>query len=165
MSGPEAIVMEKWKRAKGTKLGRWFFSRGIGRLAPYTGTIGARVELLETGRSSVRMRDRKAIRNHLDSIHAVALANLTELSGSLAIIASMQPKTRMIPVRLETEYLEKARGTVTAEGRCEIPEPGFEGELVGKVSIRDLAGDEVARGKVTAVIGPREQSTESRVKS
>jgi acyl-coenzyme A thioesterase PaaI-like protein len=161
MSGPESIVMDKWERSRGTKLGRWLFSRGVGRFAPYTGTIGARIESLESGHSSVSMRDRKAVRNHLNSIHAVALANLTELSGSLAIIASMQPETRMIPVRLETEYLKKARGTVTAEGRCEIPEPGFEGELAGNVVIRDGAGDEVARGKVTAVIGRRDQRSEA----
>jgi acyl-coenzyme A thioesterase PaaI-like protein len=155
MPGPERTVMEKWKRARGTKLGRWLFSRGVGRFAPYTGTIGARIESLESGHSSVSMRDRKAVRNHLDSIHAVALANLTELSGSLAIIASMQPNTRMIPIRLETEYLKKARGTVTAEGRCQIPDPGFEGELTGDVVIRDGSGDEVARGRVTVLIGPR----------
>lgn len=155
MPGPESIVIEKWNRARGTKLGRRLFSRAVGRFAPYTGTIGARIEGLEPGRAEVIMRDRKAIRNHLNSIHAVALANLTELSGSLAIIASMHPNTRMIPIRLETEYLKKARGTVTAEGRCEIPEPAFEGELHGTVVIRDGEGDEVARGTVTAVIGPK----------
>ena len=32
----------------------------------------------------------------------------------------------------------------------------FEGELQGNVVIHDAAGDEVARGKVTVVIGPRE---------
>jgi acyl-coenzyme A thioesterase PaaI-like protein len=104
------------------------------------------------------MRDRHAVRNHLDSIHAVALANVTELTGSLAIIASMRPNTRMIPVKLETEYLKKARGTLTAEGSCEIPEPGFEGEFQGNVIIRDGGGDEVARGRVTVVIGLRVNS-------
>jgi acyl-coenzyme A thioesterase PaaI-like protein len=86
----------------------------------------------------------------------VALANLTEVSGSLAIIASMQPNTRMIPVRLETEYVKKARGLLTAEGSCEPPVPGFEGELQGNVVIRDDSGDEVAHGRVTVVIGPRD---------
>lgn len=155
MAGPESIVRERWKRARGSSLGRWLFSRAIGRFAPYTGTIGARIEALEPGRAEVTMRDRKAIRNHLNSIHAVALANLTELTGSLSIIASMHSKTRMIPVRLETEYVKKARGTVTAEGSCEIPEPDFEGELHGNVVIRDGEGDEVARGRVTVLIGPR----------
>ena len=116
MQGPESIVREKWKRAKGSSFGRWLFSRAVGRFAPYTGTIGARIEEIEPGRAVVTMRDRKAVRNHLNSIHAVALANLTEMSGSFAVIGSMRPKTRMIPVRLETEYVKKARGTVIAEG-------------------------------------------------
>jgi acyl-coenzyme A thioesterase PaaI-like protein len=147
--------MERWNRARGSRFGRWLFSRALGRYAPYTGTIGARVEELEPGRSVVTMRDRKAVRNHLNSIHAVALSNLTEVSGSFAIIASMQPDTRMIPVRLETEYVKKARGMLTAEGSCEAPQPGFEGELQGKVVIRDQAGDQVARGMVTVLIGPK----------
>jgi acyl-coenzyme A thioesterase PaaI-like protein len=77
------------------------------------------------------------------------------MSGSFAVIGSMQPNTRMIPVRLETEYVKKARGTVTAEGSCEIPGPGFEGEFHGNVVIRDDSGDEVARGRVTVMIGLR----------
>lgn len=155
MEGPETIIIERWKRARGSRLGRWLFSRAVGRFAPYSGTIGAHIEQLENGRSVVSMRDRNAVRNHLRSIHAVALANLTELSGSLAVIASMPPGTRMIPIRLETEYVKKARGTVTAEGSCHAPPPGFEGQLDGLVVIRDASGDEVARGKVTVKVGPR----------
>jgi acyl-coenzyme A thioesterase PaaI-like protein len=154
MAGVESMVMERWTRARGTSFGRWLFSRAVGRFAPYTGTIGARIEELEPGRSVVTLRDRKAVRNHLNSIHAVALTNLAELAGSLAIVASMQPDSRMIPVRLETEYLKKARGLLTAEGSCKQPQPGFEGELQGIVVIRDRDGEEVARGRVTVVIGP-----------
>ena len=153
MPGLEQNVVERWKRARGTSLGRWLFSRGVGRFAPYTGTIGARVETLERGRSVVAMRDRKAVRNHLRSIHAVALTNLIELSGSLSIIASMHPDTRMIPIRLESEFVKKARGTVTAEGTCEPPAQGYEGELRANVVVRDQTGDEVTRGRVTVVIG------------
>jgi len=156
MPGPESIVVEKWRRARGSSFGRWLFSRAVGRFAPYTGTIGARIEEIEPRRAVVTMRDRKAVRNHLNSIHAVALANLTEMAGSFAVIGSMQPNTRMIPVRLETEYVKKARGVLTAEGSSEIPEPGFEGEFQGNVVIRDDSGDEVARGRVTVVIGPTE---------
>jgi acyl-coenzyme A thioesterase PaaI-like protein len=149
----EQAVMERWDRAKGSNLGRWLFSRAVGRFAPYSGTIGARIEELEKGRSLVTMRDRKGVRNHLRSVHAVALTNLIELSGSLAIIASLHPGTRMIPVRLESEFLKKARGTVTAEGSCEPPEPGFAGELQATVVVRNEDGDEVTRGRVTVVIG------------
>lgn len=153
MAGMEQAVVERWNRAKGSSFGRWLFSRAVGRFAPYTGTIGARIAVLEPGRAVVTMRDRKAVRNHLRSVHAVALTNLIELSGSLSIIASMQPGTRMIPVRLESEFVKKARGTVTAEGSCEPPPSGFTGELQAAVVVRDAAGDDVTRGRVTVVIG------------
>jgi acyl-coenzyme A thioesterase PaaI-like protein len=146
--------MEKWKRARGSSFGRWLFSRGVGRVAPYTGTIGARVEELEPGHSLVTMRDRRAVRNHLNSVHAVALTNLIELTGSLSIIASLPPETRMIPVRLETDFIKKGRGLMTAEASCIIPSSNEKAELPATVVIRDDAGDEVARGRVTVVIGP-----------
>ena len=154
MPGAESLVTEKWKRARGSRLGRWLFSRGVGRFAPYTGTIGARVEKLEPGSSLVTMRDRRAVRNHLNSIHAVALTNLIELTGSLSIIASLPPETRMIPVRLETDFIKKGRGLMTAEANCIIPSSNEKAELPATVVIRDDAGDEVARGRVTVVIGP-----------
>lgn len=153
MAEVERRVTQRWDRAKDSKVGRWLFSRAVGRFAPYTGTIGARIEELEPGRALVTMRDRKKVRNHLRSIHAVALTNLIELTGSLSIIASMHPGTRMIPVRLESEFIKKARGTVAATGECPPLEAGFEGEIVAPVVVRDATGEEVVRGRVTVVIG------------
>ena len=156
MAGVESRVIENWNRSRKSAIGRRLFSRAIGRAARYTGTIRAQVEELEAGRSLVTMKDRKAIRNHLRSVHAVALTNLIELTGSLAIIGSLPPKTRMIPIRLETDFVKKGRGLMTAEGRCSIPESNEEAELSAEVLIRDPSGDEVARGKVTVKIGPRD---------
>jgi uncharacterized protein (TIGR00369 family) len=153
MPGPESIVMDKWNRAKGSAVGRWLFSRAVGRFAPYTGTIGARIQELQPGRSVVTMRDRKAVRNHLNSVHAVALTNLVELCGSLAIIASLPPETRMIPIRLETDFVKKGRGLMTAESTCAIPSSSGKAELPATVVVRDDSGDEIARGRVTVVIG------------
>lgn len=148
------MVMDRWRRASGTGLGRWLFSRALGRFAPYSGTIGALVEVLEPGRSVVSMRDRRAVRNHLRSVHAAALMNLIELSGSLAVIAALPPSTRMIPVRVETDFVKKARGTLTAEARFELPSGDGPAEAPATVLVRDEAGDDVARGRVTVLIGP-----------
>ena len=149
-------VMSEWDRRKNSKLGRWLFSRGVARFAPYTGTIGARIEELEPGRSVVTMRDRKAVRNHLNSVHAVALTNLVELCGSLSIIASLPPDTRMIPIRLETDFVKKGRGLMIAEANCVIPRSNEKVELPATVVIRDQGGEEIARGRVTVVVGPNE---------
>ncbi len=155
MSGVEGRVMKQWNRAKDSGFRRRLFSRAIGRAARYTGTIGAQVEVLEAGRSMVTMKDRKAVRNHLQSVHAVALTNLIELTGSLSIIAALPPDTRMIPIRLETDFVKKGRGLMTAEGICEIPESNSEAELPAEVTITDSEGDVVARGQVSVKIGPR----------
>jgi acyl-coenzyme A thioesterase PaaI-like protein len=148
------MVMERWRRAGGTSIGRWLFSRALGRFAPYSGSIGARVEALEPGRSLLTMRDRRAVRNHLRSVHAAAIMNLVELSGSLAVIAALPPNTRMIPVRVETDFVKKARGLLTAEARFELPEADGSAEAPATVVVRDEARDEVARGRVTVLVGP-----------
>ena len=148
------MVMTRWDQARGSTFGRWLFSRALGRFAPYSGSIGARVEVLEPGRSLVTMRDRKAVRNHLRSVHAAALMNLIELSGSLAVIATLPPDTRMIPVRVETDFVKKARGPLTAEARFELPDADGPAAAPATVVVRDEAGDEVARGRVTVLVGP-----------
>src|SRR5689334_10674153 len=78
-----------WNRLEKIPLGRQIFSRTIGRLAPYTGSIPATVLTLEHGRSTVQLEDRPKVRNHLRCVHAVALVNLAELAGNVALAYSM----------------------------------------------------------------------------
>jgi acyl-coenzyme A thioesterase PaaI-like protein len=135
------------------------FSRAIGAAAPYTGTVRATVLELGNGHSRVAMRDRRRVRNHLRSVHAVALMNMCELAGGLLATASMPTDARMIITRLEIEFLKKARGRIVAEGRCDLPVRRDHGLLPVDVSARDHTGDEVARARVTVLVGPRPDAT------
>lgn len=148
-------IRAAWDRLRGLPGGKRLFSAMVGRMAPYTGTIGARVEDLELGRSRVVMEDRRAVRNHLRSIHAIALANLAELTGNVALAYSLADDARFIVAGMEIEYLKKARGTLTAECECPVPPDAERAEYLVPVSIRDRDGDEVARATLRSLVGPK----------
>ena len=101
-----------WRRLAPLPGGRRLFSWILGWMIPYSGTIGARVRLLEPGHCILVLRDRRGVRNHLRSIHAVAITNAGELASGLAMTTALPPGTRAIVTHLATEYVKK--GMITA---------------------------------------------------
>jgi acyl-coenzyme A thioesterase PaaI-like protein len=121
-------MYELWTRLKKWPLGKWFFMRLVAFRIPYTGTMRAQVLKLEPGETEVRLPDRKIIRNHLNCIHAIALANLGEFTGGITVLGRLPAQTKFIITSLKIEYLKKARGDLL--GRCRLPMiESFQGEM------------------------------------
>ena len=151
---PSSPLLSAWRKCERLPGGNRLFSLAVRRKGPYTGTIRARIEALAPGYSKVRMTDRRGLRNHLRSIHAIALANLGELASGLAMMASLPDRARGIPIEVKIEYLKKARGVIVAEGRCEPPDVDADHEHPAQAVLTDELGETVARFTARWMVGP-----------
>ena len=149
------FVRSWWDYLGGSEVGRRLFSKAIGMAAPYTGSIGAHVEELRTGYAKVTLRDRPKVRNHLDCLHAIALANLAELTGNIAVAYSMPDDARFIVAGIEMNYIKKARGTITGECVSPVPENANRREYLVTVTMRDPGGETVAEATMRTLVGPK----------
>ncbi len=156
MSTPFAPrLLALWHRLHRLPGGRWLFSRLLGRAVPYTGSIGARVEVLEPGHVIMSLRDRRAVRNHLRSVHAIALVNLAEVTSGIAMLTAVPATIRGIVTGLQITYLKKARGRLVAESTAHPPEVELEPvDADVTATITDADGDVVAIATVTWRLGP-----------
>lgn len=153
--GHRNLVRVAWDVLSGVPGGKTVFSKLVGRAAPYTGSICATVTVLRPGHAEVQMADKKGVRNHLDCVHAIALANLAELAGNVALAYSLPDDARFIVSGFDIEYVKKARGTITAVGECPIPRSATRTQFDVKVTLRDAGGDEVARCILRSLVGPK----------
>jgi acyl-coenzyme A thioesterase PaaI-like protein len=116
----------------------------LGHMVPYSGALGARVRRLEPGHVQLELADRRGVRNHLDSIHAIALANLGELASGLAMTTGLPPGVRGIVLGIDARYLKKARGTLSVDCAVTVPVVRENTDFEVHAEIRDAANEPVS---------------------
>jgi acyl-coenzyme A thioesterase PaaI-like protein len=145
-----------FQRFGGSAFGRWLFSRLVCRQAPFFATISPLVDELAPGLCVVRLRDRRRVRNHIGTVHAIALCNAAELAGGLAIDAAVAANQRWIPKGMTVRYLRKASGTLVATARVRVPDadaPAQDAHAI--VEVRDGSGETVFDADITMWVSPR----------
>jgi len=146
-------VLSAWRRASRSRLGRWLFARTVCRRAPYFGTIRPRFLELEPALCRVSMRKRRAVENHIHSVHALAIGNLCELAAGMVTEVTLPATMRWLPRGMTIEYLRRAESDVTATARLTKSEWSGQAENIAvPVSVVDATGTEVVRAVITMYV-------------
>ena len=141
VEGNKNVVRMAWDTLGNLPLGDRAFSKLVGLMAPYTGSVGARVVELRPDYAKVVLRDRWGVRNHLTSVHALAY--------------TIPDDARFIVAGFDIEYLAKARGDITAITDQELPRTADKREYPVVVEMFDRKGTLVARATLRTLVGPK----------
>lgn len=119
-------------------------------------SIAPRIDTLDAGRCVVSFRHRRAVTNHLGTVHAIALCNAAELAAGLAMAAALSRTSRWIPKGMHVDYLRKATGRMTAVATVDdVPQSDSGREVAVRVEVTDPRGDAVCRAVVSMWVSSR----------
>ena len=118
-------------------LGRVIFSKMVCFLTPYFSSIKPSIKELKMNQCVVFMKKRRAVTNHLKTVHAIAMCNMAELAGGLMTEVSLPKNKRWIPSGMTVKYLRKATTNLTAIADGNELDWNTDGEIEVPVSITD----------------------------
>lgn len=150
-----SAALAAWRRLESKPFGKTLFSRIVCWKAPYFASIGPRFEELRPGFARVSMRKRRAVTNHIGTVHAIAMCNLAELAAGTMTEISIPRDMRWLPKGMRVEYLRKADTDVEAVATVPEVASGDAREVPVTVEISDRARNVVCRATITMWVSPR----------
>lgn len=143
-------TLDIWTTLAAKPGGEWLFSRLLAFKAPYFGSIHPRFRALRPGHCEVSIRKRRAVLNHLGSVHAIAMCNMAELAGGTMTEVTVPATHRWIPKGMTVQYLKMAKTDLTAiaspRAALDLSAPG---EYLVDVVVEDTQGEPVFSALIT----------------
>ena len=153
-----STALALWRRLERAPLGKALFSRIICWKAPYFGSIRPRFEEFRPGYARISMRKRRAVTNHIGTVHAIAMCNLAELAAGTMTEVTIPPSMRWLPKGMSVEYLRKAETGVEAHATVGDIAEGPGRDVPVTVEVRDRGGETVCRAVITMWVSPRRKA-------
>lgn len=154
----ESQALQGWQKLCGTAIGRWMFSRAVCFKAPYFKSIHPVLDVLEPGRAVAHFKKRRAVCNHIGTVHAIAMANLSEFVAGTVTEVSVPRSMRWIPRTMTIDYLRKAETDVTAKAALPAISEGQAHDVVVSVDVTDSNGKRVVHADITMYVSPKTPS-------
>lgn len=119
----------------------------FGRMVRFTGTTGITVEELTHKRCVVSLSNRKAVRNHIGSVHAVA--NILIAESATGYLVGMNVPDTSVPVikTIKADFVKRSKGDMRAaaeltDEQIALMQNQEKGETLVRVTITDGEGKE-----------------------
>lgn len=107
-------ILQMYQKVESLPLGKKLFSMMFARKAPYFGTIKPEVVELRPNFCEVRFGKRRAVENHIGTVHVIAICNGLEMAMGAVAEATVPSHRRWIPKGMDVQYTAKA----TSDIRC-----------------------------------------------
>lgn len=139
-------------------LGDRIFSLGFTRRAPYFRTVKPRVVELRPHYAEVRVPNRKAVHNHIGTVHAIAVCNGLEAAMGMLAEATTPAGWRWLPKGMEVSYVAKATTDLVCV--AESTQPDWDGapDVPVKVYAKRDDGTVVVEGTIHLWVTERPES-------
>jgi acyl-coenzyme A thioesterase PaaI-like protein len=109
-----ANVADLYKKSTAIPLvGDRLFSLAFAQKAPYFWSIRPRFTVIEPNHAELVIPKRRAVQNHIGTVHAIALCNGLEAAMGVLAEASIPSDKRWIPKGMEVSYTAKADSDIT----------------------------------------------------
>ena len=151
-------AMGLWIKLKDKPMGKWLFARAVCWKAPYFSTIAPRFEELKPGYARVSLRKRRAVENHIGTIHAIAACNLAELGAGTMMEASLPASMRWLPKGMSVQYLKTCKTDLTAECTATDIVEGPARDVIVSVDMKDADGNLVVHADINMYVSPRKRN-------
>ncbi|KHL17773.1 acyl-coenzyme A thioesterase PaaI-like protein [Mumia flava] len=144
-----------YRRATGLPLGDKLFGFAFSLKAPYFRTIRPQVRTMQPHRAEVGLRKRRAVHNHIGTVHAIAVCNGLEAAMGLLAEATVPSDMRWLPKGMEVAYLAKATSDLTCVAETtEADWAGAPDVPVTVYAVRD-DGTRVVEGTIRLWVTPK----------
>lgn len=144
-------ALDMFTSIKGYPMGKRIYSWLVCRQAPYFSTISPLFEELQPGRCVIKMKKKRAVTNHLGTVHAIAMCNLVELAGGIGTDVSIPGNMRWIPKGMTVEYIALAKTDLTGVFETDIKQLekwDIKKLFPATVNCYDTDGNVVMRGTI-----------------
>jgi uncharacterized protein (TIGR00369 family) len=123
----------------------WARSLAIGRVIPFVGTAGLRIERLDAERCIIELPNRRKVQNHIGGVHASATALLAETATGMMVGMHLPDDKLPLLKSMAIRYMKRAEGAVRAEAWLEVADQARmrgeeKGDVLVPVTVTDSAG-------------------------